>query len=372
MAMVQLRSVSKHFDGVAAVNDVSLDVPDGSLVSFLGPSGCGKTTTLRCIAGLERNDGGTISIGDKTVSEAERNVYLEPSRRDIGMVFQSYAIWPHMTVGENVSYPLKVKRLPKTEISERVERALALVDLTGLIDRGATKLSGGQQQRVALARAVVADPGLLLLDEPLSNLDAKLRDRMRFDLRELQQRLGVTSIYVTHDQSEAMVMSDMVAVMDRGRVLQFGTPIEIYSKPANRFVADFIGAANLIPLVGLKSGNEDTLVATTEGGRSFVLADQQRYPEGVSGDDEESDEGLFLCVRPESIDLVDMDSRDEDHVNTFEATVVRADYLGERQECLIEFEGHSIRFFADPRAGVAAGSKVLLGFSIHGGTLVKG
>src|SRR5215471_18252234 len=229
------------------VRDVSFTIEAGHFYSLLGPSGCGKTTTLRCVAGLERSDGGEIRLAGAVLSGPRRHV--PPERRDLGMVFQNYAIWPHLTVFENVAFPLRVARprIARTQIARRVEETLALVQLSELAGRPAVAMSGGQQQRLALARALVRRPRLLLLDEPLSNLDAKLRDAMRGELRNLQGKLGITTLYVTHDQTEAMSMSDRVAVMHDGQLLQEGTPQEIYHQPATRFVADFVGRANLVP-----------------------------------------------------------------------------------------------------------------------------
>jgi iron(III) transport system ATP-binding protein len=247
MPGVTLDDVSKDFGAGRAVDGVSLAVTDGRLITLLGPSGCGKTTTLRMIAGLEANDTGRIAIGDRVVSDASAGVFVAPERRDIGMVFQSYAIWPHMTVAANVAYPLEVRRRPSSEVRERVRAALRLMQMEHLAERAATRLSGGQQQRVAIARALVFQPRVLLMDEPLSNLDAQLRLEMRLELRALQQRLGITTVYVTHDQEEAMVLSDEIAVIHAGRVLQVAAPEAIYTRPANRTVAAFFGAPNLLP-----------------------------------------------------------------------------------------------------------------------------
>ena len=246
MPAVTVENVSKYFGGVRAVQSVSLAAGEGRLLTLLGPSGCGKTTTLRMIAGLEPNDGGRIIIGDRVVSDAAAGVFLAPERRDIGMVFQSYAIWPHMSVFTNVAYPLEVRRRPSGEVRDRALAALRLVQMEHLAERPATALSGGQQQRVAIARALVFQPRVLLMDEPLSNLDAQLREQMRLEIRALQQRLGITTIYVTHDQEEAMVLSDEIAVMHEGRVLQMAPPETLYARPANRTVAAFFGAPNLL------------------------------------------------------------------------------------------------------------------------------
>src|SRR5437773_8359090 len=248
--MLQVTMLRKTFTtergGVRAVEDVSFTVEEGQFYTLLGPSGCGKTTTLRCVAGLERTDEGRIVVDGRIVSSHSPNVFVPPHKRDIGMVFQSYAIWPHMTVFENVAFPLRVskQRVSRSEISRRVEEALSLVELGGYGGRMATQLSGGQQQRLALARALVREPKLLLLDEPLSNLDAKLRERMRFELRELQRRLRITTLYVTHDQIEALSMSNVIAVMNAGVIVQEGAPREIYLQPKSKFVANFIGSTN--------------------------------------------------------------------------------------------------------------------------------
>ena len=241
MSGVEFKNVSKSFGaGTYAVENFNLKIHSGEFVSFLGPSGCGKTTSLRMLAGLERNTGGSIQIGETLVSDPDNRVYVPPEKRRVGMVFQSYAVWPHMNVFENVAYPLRIAKRPKAEINERVNEMLAVVELGTLGERMPSQLSGGQQQRVALARGLVMQPQVLLLDEPLSNLDAKLREKMRRDIREIQQRLKLTVVYVTHDQLEANTMSDRMVIMKSGRVLQIGTPEEIQSNPADEFVADFI------------------------------------------------------------------------------------------------------------------------------------
>src|SRR6185369_11366674 len=240
--------VSDRGQVVRAAQDVTFEVPAGKLFTLLGPSGCGKTTTLRSIAGLEKPRAGEISVGGTLIYSSRSNVFVPPNRRGLGMVFQSYAIWPHMTVFENAAFPLQVSRSKPTrkEIEARVLRVLKAVALEEMAGREATKLSGGQQQRLALARALVMEPPLLLLDEPLSNLDAKLRERMRFELKRLQRELGITTVYVTHDQSEALALSHSIAVMNRGQIQQTGAPREIYERPGNQFVADFIGTTNFL------------------------------------------------------------------------------------------------------------------------------
>ena len=239
---------SERGQTVKAAQDVAFEVPEGKLFTLLGPSGCGKTTTLRSIAGLERPVAGEISVGGRFVYSATKNVFVPPNRRNFGMVFQSYAIWPHMNVFQNAAFPLQVRanRPSEKEIREKVMSVLAAVGLEDLAGRDATRLSGGQQQRLALARAIAMEPRLLLLDEPLSNLDAKLRERMRFELKRLQSEFKLTTVYVTHDQSEALALSHEIAVMNEGRIVQIGTPRDIYERPRNQFVADFVGASNFI------------------------------------------------------------------------------------------------------------------------------
>src|ERR1700710_3093072 len=243
---IEVAGLIVRYNDVVAVDGISFTIQPGELVTLLGPSGCGKTTTLRAIAGLEDPSAGTIRRGGETVysSAARRNVPSE--KRGLSMVFQSYAIWPHMTVFDNVAYGLNVRKLPRAEVVESVRRVLDMVQMTRFSDRPASRLSGGQQQRIAVARAIAFSPTVLLFDEPLSNLDAKLRTEMRVELRELQRRLDITSVYVTHDQEEALAISDRVIVMNHGRIEQIGSPETIYNRPESIFVADFVGAANLI------------------------------------------------------------------------------------------------------------------------------
>jgi iron(III) transport system ATP-binding protein len=247
---IALENLSKRFDEFVAVNAVTLTAADGEFLTLLGPSGCGKTTTLRMIAGLEEPSGGSIRIGDRVIYDRTAGVNVPAETRGLGMVFQSYAIWPHMTVAENIAYPLRMRRVPSARRAELVKKALDLVGLSGFGDKPSPLLSGGQQQRVALARALVFEPALLLLDEPLSNLDAKLREQMRFELRIMQQRVGLTAVYVTHDQEEALTLSDRLVVMNEGEIEQIGTPSEVYERPQTRFVAQFIGKGNMLDLAG--------------------------------------------------------------------------------------------------------------------------
>ena len=264
---ISIQGVSRRFGTVAAVDNVDLLIGNGEFVTLLGPSGCGKTTTLRMVAGLDQNDDGRISIGERVVSDAAAGLFVPPDHRNIGMVFQSYAIWPHMTVFENVAYPLRIRRKSATEIREKVGRALQLVELGAYADRPAPLLSGGQQQRVAIARALVFEPDVLLLDEPLSNLDAKLRTQTGDEFRALQHRLGITTLYVTHDQEEAMALSDRIVVMHAGKILQAGAPEEIYRRPLRREVAAFFGSPNLLAakVVSATSGPDGTVLRGRAG-----------------------------------------------------------------------------------------------------------
>ena len=257
MVRVPLKHVTKRFGRVIAVNDLTLVVESGEFVVLLGPSGCGKTTTLRLIAGLEQPDAGEIWIGDKLVND------VDPSKRDVAMVFQSYALYPHMSVSGNIEFPLKMLRVPKEERRKKVSEVASLLGIKDLLNRKPSQLSGGQQQRVALARALVRNPKVFLMDEPLSNLDAKLRVRMRFELKKLQRRLGITTIYVTHDQVEAMTMADRIAVLNEGRLQQYGTPDEVFFKPANTFVAGFVGSPPMNFLEGEVSIHEEDVYFDT-------------------------------------------------------------------------------------------------------------
>jgi ABC-type Fe3+/spermidine/putrescine transport system ATPase subunit len=265
---IEVTDLMMRYGAVAVVGPVSFTAPAGKQLTLLGPSGCGKTTTLRAVAGLERPHAGRIRIGDRTVFDSDAGINVPTEKRDLSMVFQSYAIWPHMTVFENVAYGLRVRGKGNSEVKARVGEALDLVQMGAYSERSASQLSGGQQQRVALARAYAFSPSVLLFDEPLSNLDAKLRGDMRIELRELQHRLGITSLYVTHDLEEALAMSDTIIVMRGGHIEQSGPPDEIYNVPRTEFVADFVGSANLVrgkPRPGLASG--DTVAIDTGAGR---------------------------------------------------------------------------------------------------------
>ena len=339
---------------VHAVDGVGFQVESGSFYTLLGPSGCGKTTTLRCVAGLERPDAGTIMVAGQTVSSGERGHFVPPHKRDIGMVFQSYAIWPHMSVFENVAFPLRVARgIPGSEIKRRVEEALATVQLAGYESRMATQLSGGQQQRLALARALVRRPKLLLLDEPLSNLDAKLREHMRTEVRELQRALGITTLYVTHDQAEALSMSNRIAVMEGGRIMQEGTPRQIYQRPATRFVADFVGNANFLEATVVGRNELGGMWLDTPAGRL-----QASCPEGVS-----IDERVTLSIRPENLRL--HRAQPAGAVNVLPGVIEQQMFLGDALDCRVRVGQASLLARQHPIGATRRGDRVFIEFPVE-------
>ena len=339
MSEVRIEHVFKRFGGVTAVNDFNLVVKDGEFVSIMGPSGCGKTTTLRMIAGFERATEGEIYIGEQCVSSSIKGSFAPPEKRDIGMVFQSYAVWPHMTVAENVGYPLKIQKVDKAERERRVQEMLELVHLGEYGKRYPNQLSGGQQQRVALARALVAQPGLLLLDEPLSNLDAKLRESMRFEILEIQKKTGITVVYVTHDQGEAMAMSDRVVVMSMGVVQQIGAPHEIYTQPANKMVADFIGLVNFME-------------GEVKGDRVFLKGSKVSFPNHskITGE-------ATIAVRPENITM----SLDGGQI---EGQLTHRFYLGDAVDYRVKVGDHDVRVIVKGADldSIPDGAKVYLDF----------
>jgi|SRR5579859_4395956 iron(III) transport system ATP-binding protein len=327
MAGIRIEHLSKRYGGAdageGAVEDLSLDIPDNEFVTLLGPSGCGKTTTLRLIAGYLVPDRGSIRVRDRLLSAPEGVV--PPEERNMGMVFQNYAVWPHKTVHENVVFGLRVRKVATREARERVERILDLVHLSGLESRFPNELSGGQQQRVALARSLVVEPDILLLDEPLSNLDAKLRERMRLELKALQRRTHITFVYVTHDQAEALALSDRIAVLHKGRLQQYGTPREVYTHPANRVVADFMGLVNLLPATVLEA----------HGGTGMAAAGPLRLrvslPPSLGARDR-----VDLAIRPESIRISAGNGEAEGVVP---ARVEERTYLGNLSEYHVTLEG---------------------------------
>jgi iron(III) transport system ATP-binding protein len=327
MAALTVERLTKRFGSVAAVKGVSFSVETGEFISLLGPSGCGKTTTLRCIAGFEQPDGGRITLDGKVLADAEKGVFVPPNKRHFGMVFQSYAVWPHMTVFENVAYPLRVKtRFSRRDVEERVNDKLRTVGLVGFETRYPNQLSGGQQQRVALARALTMEPRALLFDEPLSNLDAKLRERMRFELIEIQSKLAIPAVYVTHDQAEAMVMSRRVIVMDRGGIAQMGPPDEIYARPASRFVADFIGLSNFIEAEVVSDLGHNEWRVRCAFGEMHCVGEQ---PLTIG-------EPVLLVVRPERVEISNTPFPGP---NAFTARLRNRYFLGPHSEYFLELGG---------------------------------
>jgi iron(III) transport system ATP-binding protein len=312
--------------GRPAVDDVSFRIAAGEIVVLLGPSGCGKTTTLRMIAGLEQPTAGMIAIGGDEVAAPERGIHVPPRLRNIGMVFQSYAVWPHMTVKQNVNYPLRHRNVPRDEAEHKIAEVLGLVGLSEYAERPVTQLSGGQMQRVALARALVYEPRILLLDEPLSNLDAKLRLRLRDELRRIIKEAKVTALYVTHDQSEAVVLGDRIGVMENGKLMQMSPPVELYNKPANLFVANFTGASNLL------KGE------IASGSVKFPSGELLRIGQAIPGN---AGDQVLVAVRPENITLrANGDAADS--VNCFSARVIEGHFHGTQTTYAVEALGHRI------------------------------
>lgn len=346
-------SKGEEIKRVRAVDGVTFEVEPGHLFTLLGPSGCGKTTTLRCVAGLEEPDSGVIAVGDTTMYSSEQRVRVPANERGLGMVFQSYAIWPHLNVYKNVSFPLEVEsrgeRPSKKEIDERVEQVLDVVQLGHLASRQATDLSGGQQQRLALARALVMRPPLLLLDEPLSNLDAQLREEMRFELKRLQRELGITAIYVTHDQVEALAMSNRIAVMNHGKIEQIGKPRDIYERPASRFVAGFIGTTNFID-GRIKDRCHDVVVVETPQGEL----------RSTSGTQLSVGSKVVVSVRPEHISIEPTDGDGASRPWTGEVKT-RA-FLGESVDHLVAMNDLQLQVRAPTTVSIPPGSHVQLTF----------
>jgi iron(III) transport system ATP-binding protein len=341
MAAVELNSLTKRYGAVAAVDDLSATIAHGSLVCLLGPSGCGKTTTLRLIAGFADLDGGTIRVGERIVSEPGRS--LPPEKRNMSMIFQSYALWPHMTIAENVAYGLRVRKVERAERERRVAAILDVAHLSELAPRYPHELSGGQQQRAALARALVVDPETLLLDEPLSNLDANLREEMRFEIRRLHDQYRYTTVYVTHDQSEAMTTADLIAVMNAGRIDQLGTPEDIYDRPQSEFVARFIGASNIIRGVARDANHVAFAGATLE----------------VVGTRLAAGDAAAVAIRQHDIAL--SARAPQTSQNVIAARVTRQVFLGATRDYLVEAaDGSQLRVVTAPDNLVAPGTEVWL------------
>lgn len=323
MSVITLNHISKNFGNVTVVKEFTQEFKDGEFITLLGPSGCGKTTLLRIIAGFEKPTTGEVKIDGVTVSSDD--VFIPPEKRGIGMVFQSYAVWPHMNVFDNIAYPLKIKKVPKSQVKQKVMEILEVVHLRQYAERMPSQLSGGQQQRVALGRALVAEPKLLLLDEPLSNLDAKLRESMRYEIKEIQKKLGITVVYVTHDQIEAMTMSDRVFVVNRGEIQQVGTPLEIYRHPKNQFVTDFVGKVNFIKGVVLQ--------------HQIYLSELEQslsYDGDLKGN-------VVVAVRPENIKITQKGG----HLN---GILKSQFFLGDVNDCKIVINKTEIRVITVPQS----------------------
>lgn len=356
-----LERVSKSFGEVMVLEELFLEVEKGEFLSLLAPSGCGKTTILRLIAGLLEPDGGTISIGGRVVFSAEKRYCLPAEEREVSMVFQSYALWPHMRVGDNVAYPLKIKNLPRADAGRSVENMLALVGLAGMGNRYPHQLSGGQQQRVALARALVSSPKILLLDEPLSNLDAKLREKMRTELKEIQERVGATIIYVTHDQIEALAMSDRVAVINKGKIQQVATPAQIYGNPVNIFVAEFVGNSNILAaVVGEKNGHQ-AKIQLARGPRNSFLS--MSIPAGVGAGSE-----VKVVIQPENLLLKYPNGEkgggeEENGIGSLSGLIVRRQFRGREIEYLVKAGDETLRVLGSGKEPFQAGDTIMIEIS---------
>ncbi len=355
--MVSIDHLYKSYGPEMAVKDFNIEIEQGEFVTLLGPSGCGKTTTLRCVAGLERPEAGEIRVGSTTVVAPEKEIFLYPEHRNIGMVFQSYAVWPHMTVFDNVAYGLRVRRASSNEIKSKTMATLELVGLDHLADRFATKLSGGQRQRVALARAICYQPEVILFDEPLSNLDAKLREQMRDEIVRLQKEVGITSIFVTHDQSEALVMSDRVVVMDKAVIQQVGDPQEIYANPANSFVANFIGVTSLLEGKLDARDGEVCSVDVSMGQGAEPLRLRAVGAAGANPGD-----SINVSLRPEDVTLHLERPTGTDHGNLIEGNVIDTIYLGSFLEGRVRVGPHEIGIQIDHFENLVPDQTVYLTF----------
>ena len=366
MSFLRIQNLYKTFDRVTAVNGINLDIAQGEFFTLLGSSGCGKTTTLRMVGGLEKPDGGEIYLGDQCLVSREKNLFIKPEKRNMGMVFQSYALWPHMTVFENVSYPLKLRGIKGREVEKKVGDVLGLVGLAGLEERPTPALSGGQQQRVALARALVFSPKVLLLDEPLSNLDAQLREEMRRELKSLQQRVNITVIFVTHDQIEALSLSDRIAIMKFGVLEQVGTPEEVYYHPATPFVRDFLGKTFLLP--GKVSGIADQQVSVeVHGIAAAPLVLQQSNIVSSANKGSAVGQGVMVAIRPEQVSI--LGTMADGRPNTIQANLQSVLFLGDRYEYTVEI-GSETRVLVSPASKqVKRGDKIFLELKPEGMTL---
>jgi ABC-type Fe3+/spermidine/putrescine transport system ATPase subunit len=366
VSILRIQNLYKTFDRVVAVNRINLEIKECEFFTLLGSSGCGKTTTLRMVGGLEKPDGGAIYLADRCLVSDTQKLFVKPEKRDMGMVFQSYALWPHMTVFENVSYPLKLRGIKGPQAEKKVAEVLALVGLSGLEERQAPALSGGQQQRVALARALVFSPKVLLLDEPLSNLDAQLREEMRRELKALQQRVHVTVIFVTHDQIEALSLSDRIAIMKFGQLEQVGTPEEVYFHPATPFVRDFLGKTFLLP-GKIATISEQEVEVQVQGIGASALTLQRSHVISPSNGFPSVGQTAMVAIRPEKIALSNDGS--DTRGNIVEGTLQAVQFLGDRYEYTVTL-GEETRVIVSPEAQqLRPGGKVFLQLKAEGMTL---
>ena len=344
MAILKVNSLSKNFGKVKAVTEVSFEATEGKVLSLLGPSGCGKTTTLRCIAGFENPDTGEISLDDRKIT------HIPPEKRGIGMVFQNYALWPHMTVYANLAFGLQIKKIPKDEIPKKIKRVLSMVRLEGYENRYPRQMSGGQQQRIAMARALVFEPEIMLLDEPLSNLDAQLREEMRFEFTELQKKLGITAVYVTHDQAEALVISDKIVILNKGKIVQSGSPKEIYSNPKNKFVAGFIAVTSFL------DGNVDSFIE--EKTKVIVKTDDGLIIQGLNNS-LSIGQRVSVALRMKAIKFIkDGNNEKRKKINTFRGKIIQLSYLGNTVDYKIQIGKWQIRTNADAKYDFKIGEEV--------------
>jgi ABC-type Fe3+/spermidine/putrescine transport system ATPase subunit len=366
VSFLRIQNLYKTFDRVVAVNHINLEIAEGEFFTLLGSSGCGKTTTLRMVGGLEKPDGGEIHLGDRCLVSGSKRLFIKPEKRDMGMVFQSYALWPHMTVFENVVYPLKLRGIKGREAEKKVSEVLELVGLAGLEERPAPALSGGQQQRVALARALVFSPRVLLLDEPLSNLDAQLREEMRRELKSLQQRLGITVLFVTHDQIEALSLSDRIAIMQTGQLEQVGGPEDVYYHPATPFVRDFLGKTFLLPGKILGIADQQVNVAIQQFDASPLSI--QRTNLSASGNGLTGvGQSVMVAIRPEQVEL--WAKAPEGKLNMVPAKLQSVQFLGDRYEYTVAL-GSETRVLVSPASRyLKAGEKIYLELKSEGITL---
>jgi len=329
MLKVEVVNITKKYENVIAVDDVSLKVKEKEIVSLLGPSGCGKTTLLRCIAGLEEIDKGQIYLNGSLVNDPIKKIFVPPEKRNIGFIFQNYALWPHMTVLDNVAFPLKIRKLSQEEIRNRVKKVLELVELEGLERRFPTQLSGGQQQRVALARSLVYEPQILLLDEPLSNLDAKIREKVLSELSVLLRKLGITGIYSTHDQEEAFAIADKVVIMNKGKVVQEGTPYEIYEYPVNKFVAEFIGKPNIFAAKIKKVYDNGICIIEVPELETDLIGN-------VKDNNEKKSSDIYVAIRSNEIGIYDNESDVKGKENVLRGKILHREFKGQITEHIVQ------------------------------------